>query len=102
MREIKFRAWASLTKVMIDEETIFNNFKGYAENKNYILLQFTGLKDKNGVEIYEGDLLQVFYAVDHPYVVHAKWDTEKAGFHRVSDYGYGAIIGNIYENPELL
>ncbi len=67
-----------------------------------ILLQFTGLKDKNEKQIYESDLICVLDAIDRPYIVHAKWDEDNASWHRARDYRYGEVIGNIYENPELL
>ncbi len=47
MREIKFRAWNP-----VDKEIINDNFLNFADD-DYILMQFTGIKDKNGVEIYE-------------------------------------------------
>ena len=71
-------------------------------------MQSTGLKDKNGTEIYEGDIVKNIY--DEIYVV--KWFD--AGFHLEEKYNGGfdyfelhfgdnkEVIGNIYENPELL
>jgi len=64
--------------------------------------QFTGLKDKNGKEIYEGDTLK------HPYkgIRSVYWEEEEGGFavngtylNRMADGG--EIIGNVHENPEL-
>ena len=72
------------------------------------LMQSTGLKDKNGTEIYEGDIVKNIY--DEIYVV--KWFD--AGFYLEERYNGGfdyselhfgnnkEVIGNIYENPELL
>lgn len=80
------------------------------------LMQFTGLQDNNGngKEIWEGDIVRAaepnrISGVQHTYVV--KWEQEYAGFYPFIDCDYGAtsyyqypliVIGNIYENPELL
>lgn len=105
MKNVKFRAWATITKVMIDPETIHNNFKGYADNKNYLMLQFTGLYDKYGVEIFEGDILE--WQGDISVV---EWldgdvcfDTSPTlnGLDSIRSKQY-EVIGNIYETPSLM
>jgi len=123
MREIKFRAWDTwesysgqrLVKEMVhfelgdmDEDYIIG--AGTYLHKNVIVMQFTGLRDKNGKEIYEGDILAFDMKGVHPAQV--VW--RNGGFWvSVNDPGYEdrrivpcpescEVIGNIYENPELL
>ena len=53
MREIKFRAWDKDLLKMYSKWTVIPD-----DDRSHILMQYTGLKDKNGVEIYEGDILK--------------------------------------------
>ena len=58
MREIKFRVWDSISMKMWDYDSIKNNKFSDFDLEHYTLMQFTGLKDKNGVDIYEGDKVE--------------------------------------------
>ena len=128
MRQIKFRAWAHSSKVMFnpDSDNGWELINGELHPlPNTALMQFTGLQDKNGVDIYECDVLQIIskYAVrpwsDQPdkkrYYKEPKiqnklvtFNTEKACFEvDGTSFAYAKatnyeVIGNLYENPELL
>ena len=116
-REIKFRAWNKKDKVMVDVAAMNFGPSGFwsliedaydAELQladSYELMQYTGLKDKNGREIYEGDIVKNEYGK----VMEVNYDPRSAAF-GVGDYYFGTIgsgktlevIGNIFDNPELL
>jgi len=142
MREIKFRCWSKerkgigiITKInFLTNECDYSLGKkkgntdfGWTSLDNVILMQYTGLKDKNGKEIYEGDILK-----DDVGIAEVTYDNERAGFYAwfkkpvvFPDYAHGVkdtkinqihmyawstddyktsaeVIGNIYENPELI
>ena len=124
MRKIKFRAWNSEKKTMRIHDVVVCNGKQVIpvqtsgndywdatwEECENILMQFTGLKDKNGVEIYEGDIVKanINNVVSIGKVVYiddwAMFQTEFTigNIGRYNCYEADEVIGNIYENPELL
>ena len=122
-RVIKFRAWNGKDKVIEEisdlywfEENGVHDFGGEGHHGDYVFLQFTGLHDKNGVEIYEGDVVKChFISLMDPdmngSLQEVKYDPA-FGFtpiHDIVDYNGATsegkdweVIGSIYENPELL
>jgi len=138
MREIKFRAWDKERKEIIPdlEDHYIIEIEGYStlifgepltsklkineyiKPERIILMQFTGLKDKNGKEIYEGDIIQIpdyyygdFFEKSHKNIVvfiDGGFDCyikKEDMFDDLADIAMNElieVIGNIYENPELI
>ena len=129
MREIKFRAFDKETGKMhyqvnranvADELIVQFDCTGYTTKTedrflgSDCLMQYTGLKDKNGKEIYQGDIVKsevfdiengVKFSIEE-----VKWDVARGFydtlfFERLEEHGRiecSEVIGNIFENPELL
>lgn len=126
MREIKFRAWDKEENKMISgdrfafeeyaplNDLFHNNFK------RFDFMQYTGCKDGNGVEIYEGDIIETHehriqtiiwedngfkrkYTFERTFQGESYFETRilEIGDSSNRNWGY-KVIGNIYENPELL
>ena len=123
MREIKFRAWDRENKEWVYSEPMpdigFWNWVKY--DITTVFNESTGLTDKNGIEIYEGDITKTWFSFndenEDSYVRIVKYglirseyseepNTPGIGFNVHSEWNgvpiYNEIIGNIYESPELL
>lgn len=118
----RFRAWDKEFKEMVqvdalvfDEQIIKATYKNgnvvKEDLKNYILMQSTGLTDKNGKEIFEGDVVKMAKNV-YSEPTYYEVVRHRGGAYRLESKQYGCelwlrhadceIAGNIYENPELL
>jgi len=123
MREIKFRAWVNNSKKFEAIEFIGagqRTFPVYTKGNKYwfpmqgVLEQYTGLKDKNSVDVYEGDYIKAKSTI-------YKIEWFNTAFWAIPESGYGSsqpisslyeyedgmaykveVIGNIHENPDLL
>lgn len=116
-REIKFRQWSKPEIIKGTKIGGKFNYWGYVDGRWKMPLadrdnqQFTGLKDKNGVEIYEGDIVGaddlICKVVWNGVGWKAEWQDNRQGRDNSPrypdlDFRKLEIIGNIYENPELL
>lgn len=136
MREIEFKAWDKQDKIMYDweeisiekEQVFIRDGDLYKTFEQVELIQYTGLKDKNGKKIFEGDILKDTYYRDNGW---KDWKTEGKGYIRFLNAAFCLVdmekdeemydtlynrlnpsdtkavvsvevIGNIHENPELL
>jgi len=118
MREIKFRVWSAKLKEMLlvdkldltgDEGAIvFDENADEHYFTNSPIMQYTGLKDKNGKDIYEGDVLEgdfeVYFGKNTEIPGILSWSVrKKLGRSYSFDFaGKSKIIGNIYENGDLI
>lgn len=117
MREIKFRAWTGKRMMEPSRNMVIDSYDGSVnwsfggnqpEPMDCVLLQYTGLKDKNGKEIYEGDIIRAQFPETQTTTGEARMVVEDICSSYASlrdailDERDVEVIGNIYENPELL
>jgi uncharacterized phage protein (TIGR01671 family) len=126
MREVKFRAWDKRNNKWFHNDLfILTNSGFYADYREfddgnslfdyeYELMQYTGLKDKNGKKIYEGDIVKgkAYEFSDCPRIIgeviydyceyKVKSRREKTSWLKAELNTIYEVIGNIYENPELV
>lgn len=111
MREIKFRCWDVLeSKFVQDNNIIYGELADQAiynpeKSEYYVLQQYTGMKDKNGKEIWEGDVFdygggRVFY-ITYVGCQFVATFNDRVINTMIPIYNF-ENIGNIYENPELI
>jgi len=112
-RLIKFRVWdkretkGMSTQNMLYDAQLHHLWQDFVDYPGYELMQYTGLTDKNGKEIYEGDIINLKFGELNANLV-VKWDKYMGlKYHNggwtslVHVDTHGEVIGNIFENPEL-
>ena len=129
-REMKFRAYNHVSKEIYLETKLGDVFKWENEGQIQTIMQYTGLKDKNGVEIYEGDVCRILYtdwssntnleigledykksismvgrieylAPEFSILLRDRYGDFSQNSMRYGKHGEIEVIGNIHQNPEL-
>ncbi len=124
MKNFKMKAWLKKEKKMVniigidfnyeyirytEDDNLFNENYKTAEFKNIELLQFTGLKDNGGQELYEADVIKFNDGIDDIYGLISYDDedgTYRVSYENITEHlsdreGDFEIVGNIFENPDL-
>ena len=124
MKELKIKAWLKKEKKMVaiigidfnyeyirytEDDNLFKSDYKVAEFKDIELLQFTGLKDNGGQELYEADVIKFNDGVDDIYGLISYDDedgTYRVSYENITEHlsdreGDFEIVGNIFENPDL-
>lgn len=123
MNKKKFRVWDTLTKTFLTDKShfqghyviglngSFHNLHNGGGDLEYILQQFTGLKDKNNKEIFEGDIVKLHDSRNGDRVGDVYFGSGAFIVRHIASLFYGAkdgmcedyeVVGNIFQNPELL
>ncbi|MFA5422218.1 MAG: YopX family protein [Bacilli bacterium] len=120
MRDLKFRAWNKENKKMYIPECIVDGKAGeviYGEiisiSSEDTVMQYTGLKDMNGVGVFQGDILNLYNVFKTPMRMGVvKYDIARASnviYYKESNCGFDInafehieVVGNIFENPDMM
>ena len=119
MKELKFRVWEerenaydTWSYILGANGNLFRNAYGAligCDKKDYIVERYTGLKDKNGQEIYEGDIVEYDWYIRNgksyrvkEKVVFDDMGARVCGHNRIRNCSGVEVIGNIHENADLL
>jgi len=102
-REIKFRCWDKISKEF-EYFDIYDSLCGEELREFIEITQFTGLKDKNGKEIYEGDIvdLGMITPMEVKWLHHGFLAVNGQQESYSTNWDKSEVIGNIYENPKLI
>jgi uncharacterized phage protein (TIGR01671 family) len=122
-RQLKFRAWDKLEKrffypdkgyqghYVLTLNGQFQNLQNGSGGDEYVVQQFTGLKDKDGKEIFEGDRVRIGYTQNHDFFGEVIWLEDRASFgvryenitETFEDLGFVQklfeVVGNIFQSP---